>query len=80
MRRPKRLFRCHRRGETPHVDHDVQTAVEAFLAAHRGRFRPGTVTQVTVLHDPDCRYPQGGPCRCDRGPEIRLADDQPESN
>jgi hypothetical protein len=72
--KPKRLFRIHRNGREP------LPAVEAWVEANRSRFRPGTLTQVTVEHDERCRYPSSGRCTCRTGPTIRVRDENPEEN
>lgn len=77
-RRLRRIL--HRRGPTLHVGRPPLPAVEAFVEAHRSRFRPGVVTELIVLHETDCPYPGGGPCVCPNGPEIRLSGDRPEEN
>jgi hypothetical protein len=80
-RRPRRLFRCRRRGDVLHVgDREPLPAVEAWIAQNRARLKPGTVGVVQIWHDPGCRYPAGGPCTCRHGPEVKLAGDQPEEN
>jgi hypothetical protein len=53
---------------------------KAWLAANPGRFKPGSVNQILIMHDYDCRYPWGEPCTCVPGPEIRVAGENPGSN
>jgi hypothetical protein len=62
------------------VGREPLPAVEAFIAAHRARFRPGELTEFVIEHDPGCRYPAGRPCTCVEGPEIRLKGERPEAN
>ncbi len=78
MKQPKRLFR--RRGDILHVGRAPLPAIEAWVAAHRSRIRPGTVVQVEVQHDEGCPYPQGGACRCADGPEIKIIGEDPGAN
>ena len=77
---PKPLFRIHRRGRAAFVGREPLPAVEAFVAANRSRFRPGTVAEVIVEHESYCRYPKGGSCSCPGGPEIRVRGEDPGSN
>jgi hypothetical protein len=78
--RPRRLFRARRRGDVLHIGRAPLPAVAAWVAAHRSRLQPGTVTEVEVWHDADCPYPRGGPCSCANGPEIHLSGETPEEN
>jgi hypothetical protein len=55
-------------------------AVEAWIAANRQRFKPGVLTQVEIMHDAPCRYPQGGDCTCVEGPEIKVVGEDSTSN
>ncbi len=42
-------------------------------AASGGIVKPGTVTEVCILHDDGCRRPYGGACSC--RPEITARDE-----
>jgi hypothetical protein len=54
--------------------------LNAWLAANRSRFKPGSVNQILIMHDHACRYPWGEPCTCLPGPEIRVAGENPQNN
>jgi hypothetical protein len=79
MKKPKHLF--HKKGDKLYVGRDPLPAVEAWIEANRSRFKRGTFGMVEIVHDADCRYPQGETlCTCVDGPEIRLQGDKPETN
>ncbi len=43
------------------------------LQAHaHGAFKPGTVTVLTVAHEPPCQRAHGGPCTCQ--PDLTATD------
>jgi hypothetical protein len=75
-KRPSRLFRIHRRngGRDAFVGRKPLPDLLAWVAANRARFRPGRVAELIVEHDATCRYPQGGPCVCRTGPDVRVED------
>jgi hypothetical protein len=54
--------------------------VQAWYAANRDRFKPGTFTQIIIAHDAHCRYPAGEDCTCVAGPEISVDGVNPEGN
>ncbi len=92
LTRPRRLFRnrperapevisLERRGDVLTLGRQPGLAsVKAWVEANRSRFKPGTMTEVIVAHDPGCRYPAGDRCTCATGPEIRIEGLRPEDN
>jgi hypothetical protein len=43
------------------------------LVVHVDTIKPGNVYILNVIHDDECKYPQGGqPCTCVNGPEEEL--------
>ena len=46
----------------PAFSENYREKIEAFAAVLPPR--PGTVMEIAVLHEPECRRPQGGPCYC----------------
>lgn len=80
MEKPRRIFRARKGSRDLHVGMAPLAAFRVWTEQNRGRFKPGTVTNVQVWHDHDCRYPQGGPCTCRNGPEIRVEGEDPETN
>lgn len=87
MKKPRRIFRARRSGSALYLtaqDIPMPPGIEAWAEQNRdrlARLAKGQVHSVEVWHDADCRYPQGGqPCTCRKGPEIRLAGEDPEAN
>jgi hypothetical protein len=66
--KPRSIFRCRTRGSYP-----------GEVIRRGASLTPGTVTIAEVMHDTDCRRPQGMPCTCE--PEVRFRPlDDPERN
>jgi hypothetical protein len=90
--RPRRLFRSRSRSVPEVVSRELRgdmlrlarqpalPRVDAWIAANRSQFKPGTIAQVIAQHDPGCRYPDGGPCSCLTGPLIRTEGLEPANN
>jgi hypothetical protein len=83
MKRPHRLFRSRpnpapevvsleRRGKLLTMGRPFLPSVAAWVEVNRSRFKPGTLANIIVEHDPGCRYPEGRPCSCSNGPQIRT--------
>jgi hypothetical protein len=78
--RPRRIFRAHRHRRAVYVGREPLPSVTTWVEQHRDRFPKGELVEVVVVHESYCRYPQGGPCSCPGGPEIRVRGENPESN
>ncbi len=65
---------------TSAADVESLPGFRTWLAANRARFKPGSVKHILFMHDDACRYPWSDPCTCVPGPEIKLVDENPESN
>lgn len=71
----RRLPRLQRDPTGSRHDHsgDGYVARVMAAAASGGIVKPGTVTEVCILHDDGCRRPYGGACSC--RPEISARDE-----
>lgn len=75
-----RRGRAHCVGPDLYLGRAPLPVVTAWIEQNRDRFPLGKPSEIEVFHDADCRYPQGFPCTCLFGPEIRIKGENPEAN
>jgi hypothetical protein len=71
-KRPRNLFRSSVRARS--LGKAARPPKVAELACRNPHMvRPGTIQEVQVWHDPDCRRPRGMACTCH--PDVRFANE-----